>query len=71
MTYAAGKKFDIIAGKIQSRMGVYLPAAGLFFNPPPPFGWTALVSQDLLIVDVSKSHSIRHTRTLGKTPLNE
>jgi hypothetical protein len=40
MTYAAGKKSNIIAGKIQSRTGVYLPGglpgAGLFFTLPPP-----------------------------------
>jgi hypothetical protein len=34
-----------------------------FYSHPPP-GWTALVSQVLLTVDVSRSHSIRHTHSL-------
>jgi len=34
------------------------------------YGWTALVSQGFLVVQVSRTHSIRHT-TFGRTPLDE
>ena len=38
--------------------------------PPPPHGSTALIDIHFLIVEVTRSHSFRHT-TLGMTPLDK
>jgi hypothetical protein len=41
--------------------------AYIFFSPSDS---TALVGLGLLIIEASRSHSVRHT-TLGRTPLDE